>query len=356
MINFDELLDKEPYSLDKKEKEELFFKSINKLTRHHYNNCQDYKKILEILGYSPESDNVIDKIPFLPVRLFKKYELLSVKKSEIIKTMTSSGTSGQSPSKIFLDKDNSLNQTKVLSKIISNVIGAKRVPMLIIDSENVIKDRKMFSARGAGIIGFSMFGKEIIFALDENMEMDFQKVEDFCERHKGETILVFGFTSLIWDYLYKGLVRANKKIDLSNGILIHGGGWKKLADEEVDNKTFKESLNGVTGLNKIFNYYGMIEQTGSIFMECENGNLHCSIFSDIIVRDRDFSICGKNEMGLIELVSLLPTSYPGHVILSEDVGEILGEDDCSCGRLGKYFRVHGRIEKAEIRGCSDAHG
>ena len=33
----------------------------------------------------------------------------------------------------------------------------------------------------------------------------------------------------------------------------------------------------------------------------------------------------------------------------------IGEDTCECKRLGKYFIVHGRIEEAETRGCSDAH-
>ena len=50
---------------------------------------------------------------------------------------------------------------------------------------------------------------------------------------------------------------------------------------------------------------------------------------------------------------LLPGSYPGHVLLTEDVGTLEGEDDCPCGRKGRYFKVHGRIAKAEVRGCSD---
>jgi len=41
------------------------------------------------------------------------------------------------------------------------------------------------------------------------------------------------------------------------------------------------------------------------------------------------------------------------VILSEDEGIILGEDDCKCGRCGKYFKVIGRLKQAEQRGCSD---
>ena len=54
-------------------------------------------------------------------------------------------------------------------------------------------------------------------------------------------------------------------------------------------------------------------------------------------------------------MSLVPTSYPGNSIITEDIGEINGEDNCKCGRMGKYFLVHGRIDNAELRGCSDAY-
>ena len=108
------------------------------------------------------------------------------------------------------------------------------------------------------------------------------------------------------------------------------------------------------GINKVINYYGLIEQTGSIFLESpECGYFHTSIFSDIIVRDSMFNIMKKNQKGLVQLISVLPTSYPGHNILTEDVGEIIGENDCECGRGGKYFLIHGREKKSEIRGCSD---
>jgi hypothetical protein len=100
----------------------------------------------------------------------------------------------------------------------------------------------------------------------------------------------------------------------------------------------------------------MAEQLGSVFVECEQGHMHCSIYSDVIIRRyADFSPVGIGEKGFIELLSLLPVSYPGHILLTEDEGEILGEDDCPCGRLGKYFKIHGRVQGAEIRGCSDTY-
>ncbi len=100
----------------------------------------------------------------------------------------------------------------------------------------------------------------------------------------------------------------------------------------------------------------MAEQLGSVFVECEQGHMHCSNYSDILIRKlQDFSVCQQGEKGLIQLLSVLPYSYPGHSILTEDEGIILGEDDCPCGRKGKYFKILGRIKNAEIRGCSDTY-
>ena len=65
------------------------------------------------------------------------------------------------------------------------------------------------------------------------------------------------------------------------------------------------------------------------------------------------SVVKNNKKGLIQLFSLLPTSYPGHNILTEDIGEITEENNCKCGIKGKCFLVHGRAKEAELRGCGD---
>ena len=62
---------------------------------------------------------------------------------------------------------------------------------------------------------------------------------------------------------------------LPNGILVHGGGWKKLAGEAVSPGEFKARVAAATGVERVSNYYGMAEQTGCIYMECPQGHLHC---------------------------------------------------------------------------------
>lgn len=345
-----------PYSLNRERKQSFLNKALCDLTVKHYNKCADYKKMLD--SRQVDITNIQDyiDIPFLPVRLFKEMELLSINRDEVVKTMTSSGTTGQRVSKIFLDKETSANQQKVLVKIVSSLIGTKRLPMLILDSSAVIKNRNMFSARGAGILGFSMFGSDKLYALDEDMQLQVDQIRDFLEKHENENILLFGFTFMIWQHFYKELMRTGFRPDLSKGILLHGGGWKKLLTEAVSPEQFKTSLNEVCCIKRVHDYYGMVEQTGSIYIECEEGHLHTSVFSDVITRRHiDFSPCENGEKGILEVISVLPGSYPGHVLLTEDEGVILGEDDCPCGRLGKYFRIIGRLKNAEIRGCSDTY-
>lgn len=356
MFNIEEIMTWAPYCLDSEEKRVLYEEGLSRLTYKHYKQCELYENMLNNFQFNINKQHKVEEIPFLPVRLFKQYELVSVPKEEIIKTMTSSGTTGQQVSRIFLDRKTSMNQTKALVKISSEFLGPKRLPMLIIDSRSVVKDRRLFSARGAGILGFSMLGRDVTYALDDEMNLDIEAIENFLEIHKDEAIFVFGFTFMIWEHFYKALKNMNKIIDLSKGIMFHGGGFKKLKEQAVDNETFKERLKLVCNIQKVYNYYGMVEQTGSIFVECEHGHLHTSIFSDILIRNpKDFSLCKKGEKGLVQLISLLPESYPGHSLLSEDIGEITGEDSCPCGRLGKTFKIHGRIKQAEVRGCSDTY-
>ena len=346
----------QPYSLNREKKQALLSETLCALTQHHYEACPPYRRFLDAMQFDPKRTRSYYDLPFLPARLFKEYELLSVERADIVKTVTSSSTSGQQVSKIFLDKATAARQTKALARIVASHIGPKRLPMLILDTQAVLKDRAAFSARGAGIIGFSIFSNERIYAFDENMELDREGITAFLQRHSGEDVLLFGFTFIIWQHFYKELGRTGFRPDLSNGTMLHGGGWKKLLDQAVSPADFKRSLREGCGIRRVYDYYGMAEQIGSVYMECEQGRLHASIFSDVIIRRaKDFSVADTGEKGVIQVVSILPGSYPGHSLLTEDEGVLLGEDDCPCGRLGKYFRISGRLKHADIRGCSDTY-
>ena len=354
-ISLDELFARDPYSLNSDEKEKIFFPMLEALTERHIANCPEYAAIVEKTHNKPIRAD-LESLPLFPVRLFKEYELRSVKDTDISRAVTSSGTTGQQVSKVFLDKDTSFAQVRALAKIIASYIGPKRLPLLLLDTEAIRTDPRLFAVRGAGLMSFFTFGKDATYILDKNMNINWPALETFLEKHGDEPILMTGYTFMIWEHVVNALEKAGKRLNINKGYLFHGGGWKKLADQAVSREEFARRIHAVMGNIEVRNYYGMAEQLGSIFVECEYGHMHCSIFSDVIARrPGDFSPADFNERGLLQLFSVLPKSYPGHALLTEDEGEILGEDDCPCGRKGKYFKIHGRVKNAEVRGCSDTY-
>jgi hypothetical protein len=348
-MDFDNYINLSPYSLSKKDKQEVMLEVLNPLHQQHLEKCVEYNRITKVLFDGRKKISSLEELPFLPVSLFKTHALKSIDEKEIYKVLTSSGTTADVPSKIFLDSETAKLQSLALSKIMTQVLGKSRLPMLIVDSGSVIKERTTFSARGAGILGMSVFGKNHEYLLDERFELDEPVLQRFKEQFNGQKILIFGFTFMIWKYLVEN---KGVDLDLSNAILIHSGGWKKMNDMAVDNEVFKKELNKKFGISQVINFYGMVEQVGSVYMENKKGFLHCPNFSEIIIRNPvDFSVQKNGEEGLVQVISVLPKSYPGHSILTEDIGVCMGEDDMEW--KGKYFKLLGRVKKADLRGCSD---
>ncbi|MEU4155818.1 acyl-protein synthetase [Actinoplanes sp. NPDC026670] len=333
------------FTLSQAAREKQLFPQLVDLVDHHRRLCAPYDRILTASGVFSFSD--ISELPWLPVRLFKTLELKSIPDDEVFKVLTSSGTTGE-VSRIYLDKAAAATQTRQLGATLQTVLGPKRLPMLIVDTKSILKDRRSFSARGAGVLGMATFGRDHVWALDADVD----GLRAFLAEHGDQPFLIFGFTYLVWLHLYE--IAREHGLDLSNGILIHSGGWKKLVDQAVSPEEFRNRLAGV-GLTRIHNFYGMVEQIGTIFLEGPTGgSLYCPDFADVVVRDPEtWAELPPGKPGLLEVVSTLPTSYPGHVLLTEDLGVVHGVDDGDWP--GKRFSVLGRLPRAEARGCSDTY-
>jgi phenylacetate-coenzyme A ligase PaaK-like adenylate-forming protein len=234
------------------------------------------------------------------------------------------------------------------------VIGNNRLPMLVIDKKNNELNRNNFNASAAAISGFSMFASEVVYLLEQNDNINYKLLNNFLKKNYKKKFLIFGFTSNIYLNLIKKInTKKVIKNSLLNAYLIHGGGWKKIEEKKISRNQFNSILNNRLGIKNIINYYGLVEQIGSIFFECKCGYFIASNFSEIIIRDENFNICKEGQKGFVQLLSLLPTSYPGHSILTEDIGEIVEDQNCNCYGTGKRFLIHGRLKNAELRGCSN---
>jgi hypothetical protein len=351
-----DLLGIAPYSLSQDAKRAMLLPRLEALTRHHYAACEPYRHIVDrVFGGLDRVDfRQLEGIPFLPVSLFKNHDLKSVPDADVIKTITSSGTTGQQVSRVFVDAETSQVQSAVLVKVMQHFLGKERLPMVILDHPGVVRDRESYSARGAGILGMAQFGHRPFYALRDDMTLDVNGLTTYLDSVRGKRVLLFGFTWMVWQHFVAALATSGARVDLANAILIHSGGWKKLQDLAVSPAAFRDRLAALTGIETVVNFYGMVEQVGSVYFENERHHLHASIFSEVIVRDPvTLRPLPDGETGLLQVLSCLPTSYPGHSLLTEDFGVLRGADLPGVAMKGRCFDVLGRVPRADLRGCSD---
>jgi phenylacetate-coenzyme A ligase PaaK-like adenylate-forming protein len=327
------------------------FSQIRPLEVHHQNNCSLYKNF--VLQEFPDWDSggKLENLPFLPVQAFKYHSLKSVSDEEIFRVMSSSGTTGRR-STIYLDKDTSIAQSRALASSIVSEFGNSRFPMVFIDGAGSRSD--VFTASKAAANGFSLMAKKSLTLTSSPEKSDIENLIQFCELYDNERVVFFGFTFNVWLFLIT-LAESGIKNLSKDSILLHGGGWKKLESSKVSSEEFAESAGRTLGTTRVSNYYGMVEQTGSIYFECILGSMHEPETGTFIIRDeRTLTPLPHGQRGYIQLISSIQSSYPGHSVLTEDLGYSLPYDKCNCGNQGKILRVIGRAEAAEIRGCSDA--
>ncbi len=303
----------------------------------------------------------ISDLPYLPVGVFKANPPLAlVDAAEVKRTLTSSATTGQVPSRIVLDAATARRMTKGVLTIVRDFIGPARRPYLVVDTPENVAAQSQLGARGAAVQALGSFATEIVSCLrpgrDGDSSLDVDKLVACAARWKNAEVLVYGFTYVLWTQLVQPLRRQGITLDLPNVRVLHSGGWKRLQQQAVTREDFAEGVAAVFGCSpqRIVDYYGMVENVGVIYPDCDYGNKHVPAFAEVIVRDPlTLAPVKAGQRGLIQVCSVLPTSFPGFLLLTEDLAEVIGDDNCGCGRRGISFRFAGRAPKAEVRGCGN---
>ena len=348
------------YAMRQADKDVVLTSILRELCAEIARHCPPYDRFLRRLSAPPADWQTASDVPPLPVSMFKHFLLSAVPPADVVRELHSSSTTGQQPSRIVIDKTTAFRQTRALASILKEHLGGHRRPYLVLDAAESAAAGDTLTARGAAIRGVGNFASQTEYALrkkpDGDLEPDWPAIEEFIQNHASQPILLFGFTFMVWTRFVAPAEERGLKFHASQAILLHSGGWKKLAAQAVSKEDFNRRTAAVLGCRPeaILDFYGMIEQVGTVFVDCESGNKHAPAFADVVIRrTHTLRPVDVGETGIIEVVSTLPTSYPGQAIITEDQGVLLGVDDCPCGRKGNYFRFTKRIEQAEIRGCGD---
>ena len=357
----DRLLTEPPYGVDPRQRQCALLALLKKELAYACERNPRFRNYVENWPIDFRAANQIADLPYLPVGVFKANPPLAlVPPEEIKRTLTSSATTGQVPSRVVLDAATAKRMTKGVITIVRDFIGPARRPYLIVDTPEKTATQAEIGARGAAIQGLGSFATETVSCLlsgvNGDVTLDLEKLLGCAAKWKHAEVLVYGFTYVIWTQLVQPLQRKRITLDLPNVHVLHSGGWKRLEQQAVSRDVFVHGVASTFGCseNRILDFYGMVENLGVIYPDCDQGNKHVPAFAEVIVRNPlTLAPVKKRERGLIQVCSVLPTSFPGFLLLTEDMAEVISYDKCGCGRTGTSFRFAGRAPKAEIRGCGN---
>tara|TARA_B100000989_G_C19525226_1_gene466461 strand:+ start:904 stop:2019 length:1116 start_codon:yes stop_codon:yes gene_type:complete len=356
IINF---LKEDPYEISFDYKKKEFLEILKLQIHYHKKNCLNYRIWYENNKFkNPDNINNIDEIPYVPSSIFKKINLSSSKKLNRI--ISSSGSSGEK-STINIDKKTSLFQRTSLLKILSNNLNNERKIFFIVDVEPLIKTNELnVSARMAGMSGYLMASNEKNYLLkfDKNKKLviDYKQLSKLIKINKKNSVVIIGYTYMIWMYLIKAYEFNYPKLKLNkNTKFIHFGGWKKLEEKKISKSKFLLKINKNFNIKKenILDIYGFSEQLGTVYVSKGSSGCRVPSYAHVLVRDtKTLQVINDGKPGFLQFLSILPLSYPGFSILNDDIGYISRKS--IVGQIEKIeFKVKSRLANLEPRGCGD---
>ncbi len=357
----DQLFNLPAYS-DDEEQQRLYLKALQEELVFHYENNEMYRQFCDRKGFDPHKEiTSLEAIPPVAVSVFKDLGmgLASVPKEDIKLRLQSSATSG-TPSTIVVDKITSKRQAKAMVKVIQEAIGRERKPFLVMDIDPRSEFRALLGARFAAITGYLNFASKagyFLKAKDGVSYFDVDAMQEYVASIPADQpVVVFGFTYILYSNVLKAVKEKGINIPLPKGSkIIHIGGWKKLESEKISKELFNKQLADCFGIEPVdvIDIYGFTEQMGLNYPDCPCGCKHESSYVKVLVRDIVTNeVLPAGEEGKLEFITPVPHSYPGNLVLTDDLGMII-DGECPYGRPGKRFKILGRLKKAEVRGCGD---
>ncbi len=345
-----QLLSNPPYAT---RNDALFLAEMNALCHHHLEGCPEYARIWP--AWRPAK--TVEDLPYLHVRLFKHLELKTVKAGvRHERTLLSSSTSGNQPSRILLDEQSSKLQSASSLAILKEELGDHPRPLLILDEAGALRQPGKVMARVAAAMSLKPLASDIHFLLQDAQEpasMKWDKLAFLLDKHR--ELIVYGITWVLWSAWGAGAWPSNLRSALAGKRIhfVHSGGWKKLEHEKIARAQFDSTLlRGLDPDSRVVDYYGLVEQVGMVYPLCPYGFRHPPVWGEVIVRDPYTLEPLVGKVGQLQLLNVLALGAPYHSVLTEDLGCII-PGECPCKRSGKRFELIGRIPKVEARGCAN---
>ncbi len=344
-----------------KQSNELFFEAMKEAFSHHYKNNKVYKNICDNENFDINSVKSYDdlyKIPHIIVDAFKWHDLLSIDKSKVVATYTSSGTSGQK-SHISWDKDSKTRQEQMRRNIIKSygLMSDKAVNYLIFAYSPKVSEGKGAAHAHQMYSTFAPINKKF-FAIDADKSGKAFFSEELSVKHFEEfsndsvALRIIGFPAFIYDTLLH-MKQHNIKFSFpKDSLIIIAGGWKSAQNRAIPFDEFCSLTKKFLGIDssQIRDVYGFVEH-GVPYITCKYNHFHVPIYSKAFIRKPGtLEVLQKREKGLLQVLTPYNYAQPNLSILATDYAII--HSNCPCGLEGEYIELKGRAGLKKHEGCA----
>jgi hypothetical protein len=299
------------------------------LFHYQYHNNIVYRNWCDAMHINVSAVATITDIPFLPISFFKTHQIFCGElKYETV--FESSGTTQTINSKHFV-KDISIYKKSFIKAFelfygdIKNWCIIALLPSYLErnNSSLVMMADELIKLSAHAESGFYLYDVEKLFDTIKMLEIKNQKT------------LLLGVTYALLDFAEK------YPLKLNNTIVMETGGMKGRR-EEMTRHEIHEILKNNFGVEKIHSEYGMTELLSQAYSKGD-GLFFCAPTMKVLVRDEEDPLrvknSGKGVLNIIDLANIFSCSF----IATDDAG-IVNEDGS--------FEVLGRLDAADIRGCS----
>ena len=339
---------------------ELFLTAARENCAYAYSHCQEYKKILDAEGFTPErlqsTDNLAD-LPFLPTALLKRRRMLSMSRRRLPVVVTSSGTSGNA-SEIGFSFGDLWAGLKMVLRVCRqrHLISPKPCHYVVFGYQPNRKNRTGASKTAFGVTLFTP-ALSRTYALrwkNGNYVLDLKAVQAAIVKHSRSRfpLRFMGFPAYAW-FLMKQMDEQGIHVQLPKGSkLMLGGGWKQFYTEEVDKPVFYALARKVLGLEEtdIIEFYGAVEHP-VLYCDCEQHHFHVPIYSRVLIRDvRTLKPVQNGTPGLVNLITPMVYATPLLSVMTDDIGVL--HEGCACGRRSPYLEILGRVGLQDVKTCA----
>jgi len=299
--------------------------------RFQYENNLIYRRFADYLDAGPDQLNHISDIPFLPVGFFRDHKIITGEEERFERTFTSSGTTGNIPSKHHVKEVGLYEQSFLASfrffygdpgnyRFLALLPGylERQGSSLIYMMDYLVRLTKE-NGSGFFLNDFSLLKKKLQEAV-----------------RPGIKTILFGASYALLDFA------ETAPVDLEGMIVMETGGMKGRRKEMI-REELHEFLCTRFHVEKIHSEYGMTELLSQAY-SAGNGIFRTPPWMQIIIRDTndplDFLPAGKTGgINIIDLANLYSCSF----IATQDLGK-LNKDGS--------FEILGRFDESDIRGCN----